>query len=77
MFTKRNRKVRKYTVGRTTKEEGVNFFYVVPVAKSKKGSKLAIVDLRDGKETKITLNGRDIRELLRVLETGQKLKRKP
>jgi hypothetical protein len=76
MFCKRNRKVRKYTVGRVTKQRGVDFFYVVPVAKSKKGSKLAIIDLRDGVEKKITLSGREVLQLRRVLAKGQQLMRK-
>jgi len=76
MFSKRNKHVRKYTVGRTTKESGVNFFYVVPVAKSKKAAKLAIIDLRNGNEVKITLSGRDVLQLRRVLDEGRKLMKK-
>jgi hypothetical protein len=75
MFTKRNKYVRKYTVGRASKKK-INFFYVVPVAKSKQGIKLAIVDARGDTETKITLSGRDVLQLRRVLAKGSELMQK-
>jgi hypothetical protein len=76
MFTKRNKHVRKYTIGRVSPKK-INFFYVVPVARSKKGIKLAIVDTRGDTETKITLSGRDVLQLRRVLAKGSELMNTP
>lgn len=78
MFYTRNRKARKYFVGRRLDKEtdGVNIFYSVPVRKTeKKGSRLSII--RHGGDTKvrIDLTGREVFQLRRILSKGRRLMR--
>lgn len=79
MFYVKNRKARKYFIGRRTKKEspGVNIYYSVPVKKSdKKSSLLTIVDKRTpNKKVRIDLDGRVVLQLSRILSKGRKLMR--
>jgi hypothetical protein len=77
MFYVKNRRARKYFVGRRIpkKELGVNMYYSVPIKKSeKKASRLTIVDKRDpNNKVRIDLDGRTVLQLRRVLAKGQQL----
>lgn len=76
MFTVRNRKARKYFIGRRTEQEhpGVNIYYSVPIKKTeKKATRLTIVDKRNNKKVRIDLDGRTVHQLRRILAQGQSL----
>jgi hypothetical protein len=76
MFYTKNRKARKYFIGRRTDKRtpGVNIYYSVPVKKSeKKGSMLTIVDKRGEKKIRVDLDGRIVRQLRCILSKGRRL----
>ena len=77
MFYVKNRRARKYFVGRriAKNETGINMYYSVPIKKSeKKASRLTIVDKRNpSHKVRIDLDGRNVLQLRRVLEKGQQL----
>jgi hypothetical protein len=77
MFYVKNRRARKYFVGRRVAKNkvGVNMYYSVPIKKSeKKASRLSIVDKRNpDQKVRIDLDGRAIVQLRRVLEKGRNL----
>ncbi len=78
MFYTRNRKARKYFVGRRLDKEtdGVNIFYSVPVRKTeKKGSRLSIVRHSGDAKVRIDLTGREVFQLRRILSKGRRLMR--
>lgn len=78
MFYTKNKKARKYFVGRRTDKEspGVNLYYSVPIKKSeKKASCLTIVDKRHPTKVKIDLDGRIVYQLRRILAKGRTLMR--
>jgi hypothetical protein len=79
MFCVKNKKARKYFVGRRTdtKGLGVNIYYSVPIKRSeKKSSRLTIVDKRiSHKKLRIDLDGRTVYQLYRILNAGRKLMR--
>lgn len=77
MFYVKNRKARKYFVGRRIERnaQGVNIYYSVPIKRSeKKASRLTIVDKRDPqKKVRIDLSGNDVLQLRRILSKGRRL----
>ena len=75
MFYTKNRKARKFFVGRRLdKIDGVNIFYSVPVSKTeKKGSKLTIVRHMGDAKTRIDLSGAEVFQLRRILDQGRDL----
>ena len=79
MFYVRNRKARKYFVGRRLPKEtnGVNMYFSLPIKKSeKKGRCLTIVDKRTPKKkVRIDLGGREVFQLRRILSKGYRLMR--
>lgn len=76
MFYTKNRKARKYFVGRRLGKEtdGVNIFYSVPVRKTeKKASCLSIVRHSGLTKVRIDLTGGEVFQLRRILSKGQRL----
>lgn len=76
MFYTKNKKARKFFVGRRLDKEsdGVNIFYSVPVSKTeKKGSKLTIVRHMGNAKTRIDLSGAEVFQLRRIIDQGQDL----
>lgn len=76
MFYTRNKKARKYFVGRRLPkgEVGTNIFYSVPVSKTeRKGSRLTLVQHMGHSKIRIDLSGSEIVQLRRILAKGRKL----
>ena len=76
MFYTKNRKARKYFVGRRLAKDsnGVNMFYSVPVRKTeKKGSLLSIIRHSGNAKVRIDLTGGEVFQLRRILSKGRRL----
>jgi hypothetical protein len=78
MFYTRNKKARKYFVGRRLPKgsDGTNIFYSVPVKKTeRKAKRLTLVQHSGDLKVRLDLNGSEINQLLRILTKGRKLMR--
>jgi hypothetical protein len=77
MFYVKNRKARKYFVGRRLKgKDGVNMFYSVPIKRTEhKRSLLTIVRHSGPTKIKIHLTGSEVIQLRRILAKGKSLMR--
>ena len=78
MFYVKNRKARKYFVGRRLpkKKDGINMFYSVPIKKTEhKRSLLTIVRHSGPSKIKIHLTGGEVNQLRRILAKGKSLMR--
>jgi len=76
MFYTKNRKARKFFVGRRLDKgtDGVNIFYSVPIRKSeKKRSLLTLVRHQAGEKIRFDLTGGEVLQLRRILSKGRKL----
>lgn len=76
MFYIRNKKARKFFVGRRLEKgiNGVNIFYSVPVSKTeKKRSLLTLVRHKGDKKTRIDLTGSEVFQLRRIINKGRML----
>lgn len=78
MFYVKNRKARKYFVGRRLPKDkdGINMFYSVPIKKTEhKRSLLTIVRHSGPSKIKIHLTGGEVNQLRRILAKGKSLMR--
>ena len=76
MFYTKNRKARKYFVGRRLSKEtdGVNIFYSVPVSKTEhKASRLTRVRHDGNTKVQLELNGSEVFQLCRILNKARSL----